>query len=253
MRRKTRVWSNPVPLAIPRIPRFRRGRGTAPGFSAWWVGLVATLVLVALIGCGTNIDALAAQTGNAAATSVLDLLLTDFANQVADAFDQNALEPSEDGGDGDGGDGGDGGNGGGGPAGQQVFESKGCGACHGANAEGGSAPALAGADQSAALEERFGGGASHYGSTLTDQEIADVAEWLAGSGGNGGGGGGADGAALFAQDCAACHGADGASGFAPNISGFTAGDLSAGLQSATHSSMSLTDEEVAAVAAFLGG
>lgn len=77
--------------------------------------------------------------------------------------------------------------------------------------------------------------------------------------GNGGqndqmdGGGGADGAALFAADCASCHGADGASGFAPVITGFTADELATGLAMSVHSSIELTDDDVAAIAAFLAG
>lgn len=64
--------------------------------------------------------------------------------------------------------------------------------------------------------------------------------------------GGADGAALFAANCSACHGEDGASGFAPDISGKSTDELSVGLELATHGAISLSDEEVAAIAAFLG-
>jgi len=64
--------------------------------------------------------------------------------------------------------------------GQQTFASKGCTGCHGQNAEGGMGPALSGQDQTDALQQRFGGGAAHYGITLTDAEIADVAAWLQG-------------------------------------------------------------------------
>lgn len=63
-------------------------------------------------------------------------------------------------------------------AGQAAYADNGCGACHGEDAGGGSAPAVRG-DRTAELEERFAGGASHLGAALTDQEIADVAAWLA--------------------------------------------------------------------------
>lgn len=71
--------------------------------------------------------------------------------------------------------------------------------------------------------------------------------------GDGGDGGAVDGAALFADDCAACHGADGASGFAPDITGQTADDVAAGLTSGTHGAITMTDEQITALAAFLGG
>jgi hypothetical protein len=64
---------------------------------------------------------------------------------------------------------------------------------------------------------------------------------------------GPDGAALYAASCTGCHGADGASGFAPNITGKTAAELTTGLSSATHGAITLTAEEIAAIATFLGG
>jgi mono/diheme cytochrome c family protein len=228
----------------PRAEAPRRHGGAVRGRFAAALMLVAA---AALLGCGTNIDALVAQTGNAAATTVLDILLTDFANQVADSFNPPPPQPPVDGADNTND------NGGGGTgdptAGQQVFAAKGCGACHGPAAEGGVGPALMGNDESADLEARFGAGATHNGKTLTEQEIADIAAWLIA----GTSGGGTDGAAVFAANCAACHGADGVSGFAPDIAGFSAADLTAGLSSGTHASIALTDEEIAAVAAFLGG
>ncbi|UCG16056.1 MAG: cytochrome c [Phycisphaerales bacterium] len=61
---------------------------------------------------------------------------------------------------------------------------------------------------------------------------------------------GADGAALYAANCA-CHGPDGAG--PPDIRGLSAADLAAGLASPTHGTIELTDDEVAAIAEFLGG
>jgi mono/diheme cytochrome c family protein len=74
-------------------------------------------------------------------------------------------------------------------------------------------------------------------------------------GDNGGddGGGDLDGAQLMADNCAACHGADGASGFAGDITGMSAEELSAGVAGASHVPIDLTDAEYAAIAEFLGG
>jgi mono/diheme cytochrome c family protein len=75
-----------------------------------------------------------------------------------------------------------------------------------------------------------------------------------GNGGNGGNGGdGLDGGQLLADNCAACHGADGASGFAPNIAGMSAEELSAGVADPAHAPVDLTEAEFAAIAEFLGG
>ena len=59
--------------------------------------------------------------------------------------------------------------------------------------------------------------------------------------------------ALFATNCAACHGEDGATGFAPDISGAEEADVIAGLELGAHASITLSEEEVAAIAAFLSG
>ena len=61
---------------------------------------------------------------------------------------------------------------------------------------------------------------------------------------------GPDGAALYADNCAACHGDDGTGGMP--IVGFTADDLTAGLESAVHGAITLTAEEIEAIAVFLG-
>ena len=222
-------------------------------FAGWWVGLCASAVLVGLVGCGSNMDSILAQAGSAAGNTALDLLLTDFMNQAADAFDQNAPQPAGD--DADAADDDDDDAPTGSP-GEQAFAAAGCGACHGAAGEGGSAPALSGVDQTDALNARFADGAVHLGTTLTAQEIADVAAWLLGDEGDGGGddGGAAlDGAALYADNCSACHGADGASGFAPDVTGLSEADMNGGLESGSHSAISLNTEEVAAITAFLGG
>ncbi|MCP4251367.1 MAG: hypothetical protein GY778_30395 [bacterium] len=63
-------------------------------------------------------------------------------------------------------------------AGEAAYADNGCGACHGDDAQSGFAPALTG-EQTSALEERFADGAAHNGKTLTEQQIRDVAAWLA--------------------------------------------------------------------------
>ncbi|MCH7813794.1 MAG: hypothetical protein IID40_07210, partial [Planctomycetes bacterium] len=63
-------------------------------------------------------------------------------------------------------------------AGEAAFAESGCGACHGDDARSGFAPALVGG-RTDALEARFSDGAAHNGTTLTADEIRDVAAWLA--------------------------------------------------------------------------
>lgn len=71
--------------------------------------------------------------------------------------------------------------------------------------------------------------------------------------GNGDGGGAIDGGALFAANCAACHGADGAGGFAPDITGSTADEVIEAMMLDTHGAIALSDEEMTAIAVWLGG
>ena len=68
-------------------------------------------------------------------------------------------------------------------AGEAAYAAAGCAPCHGDDAAGVSAPNLQGPDRQTALEERFAGGGNHLGTSLTDQEIVDVAAWLATLGG----------------------------------------------------------------------
>jgi mono/diheme cytochrome c family protein len=56
-----------------------------------------------------------------------------------------------------------------------------------------------------------------------------------------------DGAALYASNCAACHGADGG-----NVVGFSAAEITQAIGSvAVMQNISLTQEEIAAIATFL--
>ena len=62
-----------------------------------------------------------------------------------------------------------------------------------------------------------------------------------------------DGEALYGTNCSMCHGDNGNDGSAPDITGLSAAELSTGLESATHNAIDLTEEEVDAIATFLGG
>jgi cytochrome c551 len=205
-------------------------------------------------GCGTDVDQILAQSGSSAVFTLMDIFLTDAANSI---LDQQQPPPDRDRDDDDDEGDGDGGGDGAASPGEAAYVAQGCGVCHGDNAEGGSGPALAGIDELAALEDRFAGGASHLGTTLTDQEIQDVAAWLLGDDTADGGNGddeltaGAD--AYAAGNCAACHGAqaEGASG--PAMAGM---DELAALEGrftggANHFGSTLTDEEINSVAAWL--
>ena len=146
-----------------------------------WLCRVLTLwgavTFMGSAGCGTDFSEVVFQTGSSAGFTVLDLFLTDAANAMADQFGDDKRDST-----GGAEDDGNGGDDDGVPAspGEQAYQAQNCGACHGQAAEGGSALALAGMDELAALEARFDGGATHMGTALTDQEVADVADWLAG-------------------------------------------------------------------------
>jgi mono/diheme cytochrome c family protein len=239
-------------------------------FLRWPVRLTAAALFLGLAGCGTNLEEILFQSTTALGRTAFDVFLTEVANDLADALDRDDMPPDDgDGdadngdnggdGDGDGGDGGDGGTNGtdGVGAGEAIYADNGCAACHCADATGGcalDAPSLVSVDPDI-LAGSLNGDTPHPGGTvdLSDQELADLAAYLASLGDSGDGNGGLDGAALTADNCAACHGADGATGFAPDISGQSAAELAAGLESPTHGSISLSDDEVAAIAEFLGG
>lgn len=163
-------------------------------------GAVALALLAAVVGCGTNLDDILYQTGSSVGRTSLDLLLTDFANAIADRFDDQAADADQDDddgddadgdgddGDGDDADGGDADDGGGDltdltgdpVAGEALFAS--CTACHCADAAGGcmpTAPGLIGADADV-NDEYLRGDAPHPTKPdLTDQEIVDLAAFLA--------------------------------------------------------------------------
>lgn len=152
-------------------------------------------------------------------------------------------------------------------AGEAAYAAAGCGNCHGADAGG--EPNLQGAGRLSALEERFGSGGNHFGSTLADEEIVDVAAWLATLGEDADGGDGPDGgeepgeqggpcdvpgadagegqAAYAAGTCGGCHGPDAEGGSAAALGGR---DLTAALEErflpegTAHLGATLTEDEV---------
>ncbi|HUU85350.1 MAG TPA: hypothetical protein VM243_17760 [Phycisphaerae bacterium] len=152
-------------------------------------------------------------------------------------------------------------------AGEAAYAAAGCGNCHGADAGG--EPNLQGPGQLPAMEERFGGGGNHFGATLSDTDILDVAAWLATLGDQAGGDDGADGgdtppaeagpcdvpgaeagegeAAYGANICAACHQADASGSIGPALRG---DDRTAALEErflpegTAHNGATLTEDEV---------
>jgi len=153
---------------------------------------VAVLLGVLLLaGCGTNARDILYQAGSALGRTYLDQLLTDIANDLAAAVEEqpdDGEEPDDSNGD-DGDTGND--NGGGSlddlvpdaAAGEAVYTSKGCGSCHCADAAGNcalSAPTLQGIDRQL-LDDVIRGSAAHLGGKppLSDQELVDMAAWLA--------------------------------------------------------------------------
>lgn len=152
--------------------------------------LCVVVCLMGLSGCGTNIDEVLYQTAGAAGRTLLDSLLTDLANSLADSFDQAETPPQEDELDSD-----DGGNDTAPPdgpvpdestgdpdVGEGIFASNSCAACHCADARGGcalSAPSLVGV-ATETLDDRLRGDAAHPGGkfNLTNQDLVDLRAYL---------------------------------------------------------------------------
>jgi hypothetical protein len=69
---------------------------------------------------------------------------------------------------------------------------------------------------------------------------------------NGTGGDATAGATFYSATCQGCHGADAVGGIGPNIQGFTAAELQAGLEAAAiHDSLTVTAEDYANLEAYL--
>ena len=146
-------------------------------------------LLVAVPGCGTNLNELLFQASTAASRTVLDLWLTDLANQLADSFDDDGGSADADSGGHDGHDDEHDTGGGTGPgdltgdrvAGSAVFSANGCASCHCADAAGGcalSAPSILGAGVDRLSEFLTGATVHPLTVDLTDQELVDLEAFL---------------------------------------------------------------------------
>lgn len=158
--------------------------------------------------------------------------------------------------------------------GEKLFAEQ-CASCHGAKAEGGFGPALAG---SALLDnpEQFdkitleGRGNMPPFGNLSAQDLADIRAYLSGLAGGGaseaapapaaGGSEGdvATGESIYTQQCAGCHGPNGEGGFGPALAGNPLLDNPNEFNKITHEGRAsmppypqITDEELAAVRAYL--
>lgn len=150
-------------------------------------------------GCGTNLDELLLQAAASVGRVVVDQAITEVGNELADAIADDGVDSTDgdvdDGTDGSGGGddgtGGDGDNGDGGPdlpaegdasRGATTYADNGCANCHCADASGGcalSAPSLVGVS-STVIDDVLRGDAGHPTMpSLTDQEVVDLAAFLA--------------------------------------------------------------------------
>lgn len=164
----------------------------------WPASLLVVVFFMSLSGCGSNLDEVFYQTAAATGRTSLDLLLTDLANTLADSLDRAGTTAPGDELDED--------NGGGdttppvGPpleeltgdadAGEGIFASNSCAACHCADAGGGcalDAPSLVGVSTET-LDDRLRGDVAHPGGkfNLTNQDITDLQAYLAGLDADGG-------------------------------------------------------------------
>jgi len=243
---------------------------------------IMSLVLVPLVvgcaGCGTNFGDLAYQAGGAATRTAADLLLTDFYNAVADAWDgeQESLD-QDNAGDGDtDGDGSSDGDGDGGLfeglagdaiAGLGLYIDAGCDSCHCDDGSGGcalSAPPANGVTADV-LDDVLRGDAVHPTSSpeLTDQDIANLQAFLSSNDGGAAeppSGNVDNGMTIFvANGCGGCHCDDASGGCAssaPSIAGValdTLDDIIRGDDSHPFTKLDLSDEELNDVHAYLAG
>lgn len=170
----------------------RLGKGDDMFVSRWTRRLPLLLVAVCMVGssgCGTNFDDILYQAGSTTGRTFLDLVLTDLANRLADSLNpQDAPDSGDDLDDDDDGDtpppdGPAFGELTGDPdAGEGIFASNNCAACHCADAGGGcalSAPSLMGV-AAEKLDDMLRGDAAHPGGkfAFTNQDIVDLEAWL---------------------------------------------------------------------------
>jgi mono/diheme cytochrome c family protein len=251
--------------------------------------ILATGVAIVMFGfgCGTRINEALLLALESGARTGFDVFLSDLLSDLPNFF--TFPPPTGEPGDGDGdstdGDDGDGdqpppdGNGGdlvGDPvAGEALYGINGCGLCHCDDASGECLPGSPGL-QGSSLEvnrEALQGESSHVGGKfpdLTEQDLADLVAFLAdvGGGSDGDGGGNGDvvgdpvaGEAFYnANACGACHCADGSGGCAASAPDIRAVDTNTILETlageASHTGgkiADVTEQEVADLAAFLGG
>ena len=142
------------------------------------VWLIA-MSFMSLIGCGA-LGETALQGGEASLRTLVDFLLTDFTNQIADALEADEGQAADDMSDDD-----DDGIATDDPVlnGEMIFTANGCTACHCADAGGGcglDAPALVGVSGDS-LDDRLRGDTPHPGGKFDfdDQEITDLEAHLA--------------------------------------------------------------------------
>lgn len=186
----------------------------------WWpVRLMAAGMVLVVAGCGTNLDEVVYQTIAAAGRTYVDLVLTDVANDLAGVSEDDADDDTND----TDGTNGDGGNGDAGLDGAALFASNGCNGCHGEDGASGSAPDISGkaaAEVATGLELPI-----HTAISLSEEEIAAIAEFLGASAG--GIGNGPDAGEQLYMDlvCAACHCADASGGCALDAPSLVGVDL----------------------------
>lgn len=150
--------------------------------------LLAAFLFSFLAGCGSDLESILQQSVTAMGQTLLDQLITDVANDLADRLDQDDADAADDGDDdGDDADGDDAATDGASfdeltgdaAAGEPLYVS--CGGCHCPDASGDcvpGSPALVGASAEA-LDEWLRGDAAHIAADLTDQEIVDLEAFLA--------------------------------------------------------------------------
>lgn len=156
---------------------------TISGVVLLWI----VVLCAGVSGCDAVGEA-AVQTGEAGLRTIVDLLLTDFTNQVAASL-QNDLDDSDNGDDGDGDgngndnandNGNDNSNGGGGDdpvtRGEAVFADN-CAICHGADGASGFAPNIQGVT-AAEISDKAAGGGGHAMYDISEQDASDIEAYL---------------------------------------------------------------------------
>ncbi len=136
-----------------------------------------------------------------------------------------------------------------------------CAGCHGANGEGGLGPSLqASVMPTTEIESVISGGLGTmpgFSTSLTSEQITELAAFTASFQGGAPPGEGGDGSLLYATHCAACHGTAGEGGIGPALAGtaLTAADMTSVMQTGRGVMPSFTSvlssEEVETVVGFI--